>query len=171
MTGKYGKKGHNNQQVQAIAVAIAIAIAAAIAKPYNITKTQPCTQSLPKIHLHLHRWNSVRVPPYAHPQHIKVLKHCVCTWYEFGMQSMELRSLNHDLTTSLNITKYQPCTQSLQKNPPPPAQVEQCKGAPICPSTAYKGAKTLFMYMIWMWDAVYGAFEPRPWPYNITKHH
>ena len=31
--------------------------------------------NFPKIHPHLHRCNSVRVHLYAHPQHIKVLKH------------------------------------------------------------------------------------------------
>ena len=30
-----------------------------------------------KIPPHPYRWNSVRVPPYAHPQHIKVLNHFV----------------------------------------------------------------------------------------------
>ncbi len=39
------------------------------------------------------------------------------------------------------------------KNSPPPIQVLQCKGAPICLSTAYQGAKTLCIHMIWMWDA------------------
>ncbi len=36
-----------------------------------------------KIHPHLHKHNSVRVDPYAHPQLIKVLKHFVymkCMW-------------------------------------------------------------------------------------------
>jgi hypothetical protein len=37
---------------------------------------------------------------------------------------------------------------------PPLTQVLQCKGAPICPSTAHQGAKTLFIHKIWMWDAV-----------------
>ena len=32
-----------------------------------------------------------------------------------------------------------------------------CKGAPICTSTAYQGAKTLYIHPIWMWDAVYGG--------------
>ena len=31
--------------------------------------------NFPKIHPHLHMRNSVRVHLYAHPQHIKVLKH------------------------------------------------------------------------------------------------
>ena len=39
------------------------------------------------------------------------------------------------------------------------AQAEHCKGAPICPSTTYQGAKTLYIYMIWMWDEVSMAFE------------
>ena len=33
--------------------------------------------NFPKIHPQLHMRNSVRVHPYAHPQHIKVLKHFV----------------------------------------------------------------------------------------------
>ena len=48
-----------------------------------------------------HKSNSVRVDPYAHPQHIKVLKHFVYIWYGSGMQSTVVWSLNHDLTTSL----------------------------------------------------------------------
>jgi hypothetical protein len=51
----------------------------------------------------LHRRNSVRVHPYAHPQHIKVLKHCVYIWHGSGKQSVRVRSLNHDITTSLGV--------------------------------------------------------------------
>ena len=67
------------------------------------------------------------------------------------------------------ITKTQPCPQ-ISKDPPSPAQGKHCKGAPICPSTAYQGAKTHWIYMIWMWDAFYGALEPKPWSYNLTKN-
>jgi len=49
----------------------------------------------------LHRCNSVRVHPYAHPWHIKVLKHCVYILHGCGMQSKRILSLNHDITTSL----------------------------------------------------------------------
>ncbi len=45
----------------------------------------------------LYRRNSVRVYPYAHPQHIKVLKHFVYIQY---VQSMGVWSLNHDIATS-----------------------------------------------------------------------
>ncbi len=45
---------------------------------------------------------------------------------------------------------------------PPPAQIQQCKGAPICPSTAYEGAQTLYIHPIWMWDAVSGGLQPQP---------
>ncbi len=51
----------------------------------------------------LHRHNSV----YAHPQHIKVLKHFVYTWYGCGMQSMGVWSLNHHITTSLGLSLLQ----------------------------------------------------------------
>jgi hypothetical protein len=44
---------------------------------------------------------SVRVQPYTHPQHIKVLKHFVYIWNGCGMQSTRVWSLNHDLTSSL----------------------------------------------------------------------
>ena len=40
-----------------------------------------------------------RVHPYAHPQHLKLLKHFVYIQYECGMQSAVLCSLNHDTTT------------------------------------------------------------------------
>ena len=62
------------------------------------------TPNFPKIHPHFQRCISIRVHPYAHPQHIKVLKHFVYIWYGCGMQSTGLWSLNHDLTTSLGLT-------------------------------------------------------------------
>ncbi len=37
--------------------------------------------------------------------------------------------------------------------------------------STYQGAITLCIYMIWMWDAVYVALEPQPWPNNITFVH
>jgi len=51
----------------------------------------------------LHRRNSVRAHPYAHPQQIKVLKHCVYIWHGCGMDSKWVWSLNHDITTSLRL--------------------------------------------------------------------
>ncbi len=69
---------------------------------YNITWAQPhpiFLKSIPD----LHRPNSVRVPPYAHPQHIKVLKHSVYIWHGCGMHSKWVWSLNHDITTSLRL--------------------------------------------------------------------
>ena len=49
-----------------------------------------------KIYSHPYGRNSVRVHPYAHPQHLKVLKHFVYIQYGCGMQSMGVCSLNHD---------------------------------------------------------------------------
>ncbi len=59
--------------------------------------------ALPHFSPDLHRRNSVRVDPYAHSQHIKLLKHFVCIWYGCGMQSMGFWSLNHDITTSVGL--------------------------------------------------------------------
>ena len=37
------------------------------------------------------------------------------------------------------------------------------------PSTAYQGAQTLNIYMIWMWDAEWGSLQPQPWVYGINR--
>ena len=42
-------------------------------QPYNITQPKPYQKSTP----HLKRYISVRVRPYAHPQHLKAIKHFV----------------------------------------------------------------------------------------------
>ena len=60
----------------------------------------PPYPNFPKFGPHLHRYNSVRVHPYAHPQHMKVLKHIVYFQYGCGMQSVVAYSLNHDTTMS-----------------------------------------------------------------------
>ena len=59
----------------AVAIALAVAVAVAVAVAYGFGHTP----NFPKIHPHLHMRNSVRVHLYAHPQHIKVLKHFVYT--------------------------------------------------------------------------------------------
>jgi hypothetical protein len=64
------------------------------ARPYPIC---------PKTHPHLHTYYSMRIHPYAHPQHLKVLKHFVYIHYRCGMQSMGVWSLNHDTATSYRL--------------------------------------------------------------------
>ncbi len=68
------------------------------------------------------------------------------------MRSIGVWSINHAIPTSLEL-----------------CMGLQCKGGPICPSTAYQGAKTLCIHIIWMWNALHGGFEPQPWHYNITR--
>jgi len=65
----------------------------------NIIQNRPYPV-FPKIHPPLHMYYGIRVYPYAHPQHLKVLKHFVYIQYGCGMQSMGVYSLNHDTTTS-----------------------------------------------------------------------
>ena len=54
----------------------------------------------------LHRCNSVRADPYAHPQHIKVLKHFVYIWHGCGMHSKWVWSLNHDIHSDSPLPKF-----------------------------------------------------------------
>ena len=49
---------------------------------HDLTTSLGLRQALnfPKIHPHVHMWNSVRAHPCAHPQHMKVLKLFVYMW-------------------------------------------------------------------------------------------
>ncbi len=64
------------------------------------------------------------------------------------MQSEVVYSLSHDLTASLMLH----CTLNFQKIHIHLHQYQH-KGAPITPSTAYNGAETLFIFIIWKWGA------------------
>ncbi len=94
-----------------------------------------------KIWPHIHRCKGVRVHPHAHPQHMKVLKY-------FNTCNMDVRSRVGWFTASKHDTMM---LFGLTLSPifpkfgiwPPPAQVQLCKGAPICLSAAYEVAKTL----------------------------
>jgi hypothetical protein len=79
----------------------------------NIIQARPYPNS-PKTHPHLHTYYSVRMHPYAHPQHLKVLKLFAYTQYECGMQSIGVWSLNHDTATSYRLGH----TPFPQKSPP-----------------------------------------------------
>jgi hypothetical protein len=60
----------------------------------------------------------IKVHPFAHPQHMKVLNNFLYIQYGCGVQSVVVYSLNHDTITSfgLHLTLiYKIC--------PPPAQV------------------------------------------------
>jgi hypothetical protein len=61
---------------------------------------------------HLHRYNSVRVHPYAHPQHMKVLNHYIHIQYGCGMQSVVVYSIKHNTTTSFGL-RLAPIFQNL----------------------------------------------------------
>ncbi len=64
----------------------------------------PYYPNFSKFDPYLHRYNSVRVHPYAHLQHMKVLNHFLYNiQYECGMQSGIVYSLNHDTITSYGL--------------------------------------------------------------------
>ncbi len=52
----------------------------------------------PKIYTRPAQASQCKGGPYAHPQHVKELKHFVNIWYGCGMQSKGVWSLNHDIT-------------------------------------------------------------------------
>ena len=47
---------------------------------------------------------TIRVYPYTHPRHLKVLNHFVYIQYGCGVKSIGVCSLNHDLTTSYRLS-------------------------------------------------------------------
>ena len=76
----------------------------------------------------------IRVYPYAHPQHLKVLKHFVYIQYVCEMQSMGVCSLNYDTTTSYRlghtsiILKFTPtCTCDMARRMHPYAHPQHLK--------------------------------------------
>jgi hypothetical protein len=95
----------------------------------------------PKTHPHQHTYYSIRMHSYAHPQHLKVLKHFIYIQYGCGMQSMGVFSLNHDTATayrlghtpiSLKFTPTCTCNTAIRMHPYAHPQ-----------STASQGAKPL----------------------------
>ena len=74
------------------------------------------TSNCPKFGLYLHRCNYVRVCLYAHPQHMKVLKHFIYIQYGHEKQSRVVYSLqtwHHDVTWTLpfpHFSKLAPTT-------------------------------------------------------------
>jgi hypothetical protein len=116
---------------------------------------------------YLHRHNSLRFHPCAHPQHMNVLKHFIYLYIGCWMQSAGLCSLNHDTTTSIGSTLPQLYKNKFPTSAHPHGYNSLSKVAPIRLSTAYQGAKTLHIHPIWMWDAVSGGPQPQPWFHNI----
>ncbi len=77
----------------------------------------PPYPNFPKFDPHLHRYNSVRVHPYAHPKHMKFLKHFIYIQYGCGMQSVVLQSWQHNVIWASGFNLLQ-----LSKICPPPSQ-------------------------------------------------
>ncbi len=73
------------------------------------------------------------------------------------MQSMGVCSLNCDLMASLKLSH----TPNLPKINP---HLQRCNSVRVHPFAHPQYIKVLkhFVYMVWMWDAIYGALEPQP---------
>jgi len=88
---------------------------------------------------------------------MKVVKHFIYVYYGCVIQSGVVYSLNNDTTMSFWLH----LTPILQILPPSPLHHLLCKGAPKCHSTAYEGAQTLYMHVLWMRDAERGGLQPQ----------
>ncbi len=99
--------------------------------------------TLLRLRSNLHRHYSVRVYPYAHPQHIMVVKHFVYIQYGCGMHFMGGLIFSHDIILSLRLRSSTPISPKIH---PQSAQALQCKGGPTCTFTAYHDGKT-FAYI------------------------
>ena len=89
-------------------------------------------------------WNVVMRHPYAHPQHIRFVKHLACFWNWCGINLDWVYSLNHCTSPSFvaqEIPRFlgvfpKLCQQRL---------MECCYNTSKCASTAYEGCQTPFM--------------------------
>ena len=72
------------------------------ATSYRLGHTPFFLKSLPTCTCNM----AMMMHPYAHPHHLKVLKHFVYIQYGCGMQLMGVFSLNHDTTTSYKARPY-----------------------------------------------------------------
>ncbi len=67
-------------------------------------------------------------------------------------------SLNHDIMASFSLHKW----PWLPKSWASLAGVTVYKGATICPWDSIPMAQTLCIYLIRMWEAVWGGYQPQP---------
>ncbi len=122
----------------------------------------PPYPNFPKFGPYLHRYNSVRVHPDAHPKHMKVLNHFLYIQYGCGIQSVVVYSLNHDTTTLFGLQ----LNSIFQKFGPHLHRNNSVMVHPY-PSTAYEGAQSLYTHPVRMWYAVSGGLQPQPWHHTV----
>ncbi len=106
------------------------------------TITQNC-QNLTQL-----QWSDgVRVHLYAYVPHWKVLKHFINNQCGLEKESKVVNSLNHNSIEPFPLNSH----QELPKSDPASA-LKWWKGALICLHTSLKGAKTLYICPMWMWE-------------------
>jgi hypothetical protein len=105
----------------------------------------------------------------CHQVHVRVILLILKYWlvltvnirYRCGMQCcVQPQPFQHSIIRAHPYPNY-PCDW------PPPAQLSQCNGTLMCPSTAYQGARTHCLHPIWMWDAAWGCAHPWPWQHTV----
>ncbi len=87
---------------------------------------------------HRYRYNSVRMHPYSHPQHMKVLKHFIYIQYGCGMQTAVIYSINHDTTMSFGL-RLTPISKKIAPT---------CTGITI----TVQGCTNMLIHRTWKWS-------------------
>ena len=115
---------------------------------------------------YLHRHNSLRFRPCAHPQHMNVLKHFIYLYIGCWMQSAGLCSLKHDTTTSIGSTLPQ-----FYKNkfPSPVLSAFVVHNSVRLDPYAHQQHNKLLKHFIYIWYGCGMHLEPQSLPYNITR--
>ena len=74
-------------------------------------------------------------------------------------------SLNHDILASFTLHKW-PILSKSGANVADTTELGY-KGAPKCPWDSIPVAQTPCVYQLWMYEVVWGGYQPHPWCYGI----
>ncbi len=114
---------------------------------------------------HLWQCNNVRVHLYAYVPHWKERKHFIYVHCGCGKKASKVDyRLNRDIMASFLLNSHPELLKTNQAS-----AVQQCKTALMCLHTSLKGAKTLYTYPIWLWEAIEGGLHPQPWHHGIIS--
>ena len=130
--------------------------------PFSLKLTPTCTCNTSA---HVIRHKDAPICPSTSSQAAKTLCiHPIWMWDAVN-GGLQPQPWHHNI---IQAWRAQPCHLSPKIHP----HLNRYYGyndAPICPSTASQGAKTLCIHPIWMWDAVNEGFQPQPWHCNIIQ--
>ena len=111
--------------------------------------------------------NMVGTHPYAHPQHIKVVKHLLYVWHWRETNMGWVYSLNHRISPCVlgwEMRRFLAKNQKLGRH----EWLYHGGDTSICTSTAYKGCQTPFICMTLMWDEYELGLQPQSLHFTMS---